>query len=142
MTEGGAIQRRIRPTGLGGEQEPGHPQGFKLGSLEERAPFTETSSPGQEGGRREHGALFLNVLALNSQEGPEDASLGFQKRSRQEADLGASILHPSVTVTRQMRALTGHEEGRDHILKRSQKRGEVSTDRQAGRQMQWDHILK
>lgn len=48
--------------------------------------------PGQEGGRRKRGELHLNVLALNSQEGLEDTSLGFRKRSRQETDLGTPIL--------------------------------------------------
>lgn len=55
-------------------------------------PLTDASSPGQEGGRRKRGELYLNVLASNSQEGLEDTSLGFRKRSRQETDLGAPIL--------------------------------------------------
>ena len=53
---------------------PGRPTGFKLGSLEERVPLTNASSPGQEVGRRKHGELYLKVLALNSQEGLEGAS--------------------------------------------------------------------
>lgn len=70
-------------------EEPG---GFKHGNLEETAPLTDASSPGQEGGRRKRGELHLHVPALNSQEGLEDTSLGFRKRSRQDTDLGTPIL--------------------------------------------------
>lgn len=50
-------------------RKPRRPRGFKLGHLEERAPVTETRSPGQAGGCRERGELPLDVLALNSREG-------------------------------------------------------------------------
>lgn len=57
-------------------------------------PLTDASNPGQEVGRRNHGGLYLKVLALNSQEGLEGASQEeIQARNRPGRP------HPWVTIT-------------------------------------------